>query len=57
MFCAGGSNDFSINVPTFALETQENGNSAKDEGNPLAIEVTTNKSEYSTLGIAKLTLL
>ena len=45
---------FSINVPTFALETQENGNSAKDEGNPLAIEVTTNKSEYSTLGIAKI---
>lgn len=44
----------SINVPAFALETQENGNSAKDEGNPLAIEVTTNKSEYSTLGIAKI---
>ena len=44
----------SINVPAFALETQENGNSAKDEGNPFTIEVSTNKSEYSTLGVAKI---
>lgn len=45
---------FSINVPAFALETQENGNSAKDDGTPFTIEVTTNKSEYSTLGVAKI---
>lgn len=44
----------SINVPAFALETQENGNSAKDDGNPFTIEVSTNKSEYSTLGVAKI---
>lgn len=43
-----------INVPAFALETQENGNRAKDEGNPFIIEVSTNKSEYSTLGVAKI---
>lgn len=43
----------SINVPAFAIETQENSNSA-DNGKPLAIEVTTNKSEYSTLGVAKI---
>lgn len=44
----------SINVPAFALEAQENGNSEKDDGTPFTIEVTTNKSEYSTLGVAKI---
>lgn len=40
----------SINVPAFAVGEQGN---STDNGAPLSIEVSTNKSEYSTLGVAK----
>lgn len=40
----------SINVPAFAVGEQDG---STDNGEPLSIEVSTNKSEYATLGVAK----